>query len=169
MIYLPTPSLKWGTLQNSYWLKNLWRKKKKNGGNCWVSKQLLHIRRIKWSCVTLWSNGFLHAVHTHPRKRCWATISAPSLGSAHPPHLRCNSLSGWSWVVGLTPTAPAVSYCWPPVRCQWNMSIEWWAEQTTSPGSCWQLSVLKSGNGSTQDHRSTAGPRCLWPQQRTAG
>ena len=48
------------------------------------------------------------------------------------------------------------------------MSIEWWAEQTASPGSCWHLSIFKSGNGSAQVQSRTAGPLCLRPEQSKA-
>lgn len=72
---LPTPSLEWGTLQNSYWLKNLWREKKKEGdagfpssSYTWGVKMELCDTMVKWISV--------HSPHT-PLTCCWATISAP--------------------------------------------------------------------------------------------
>ena len=72
-------------------------------------------------------------------------LSSPKshqLSPSAPP--RVQSTLSKSWVAGLTPVALAVSYAWPPARCQWNVSIEWQAKQTVSPGSCWQLNPLKN-------------------------
>lgn len=118
---LPTPSLEWGALQNSYWLKNVCRgrrerrkKKKKRGWEMpafpsssytWGVKMELCDTMVKWISP--------HCPHT-PLTCCSATISAPSappptphthpgLCSAHLPHLQCNLLSKLKLGSGLDP------------------------------------------------------------------
>jgi len=69
---LPTPSLKWGSLQNSYWLKRIGV-----GGVLGFSKQLLHVRRIN---AAVWHDGWMDfCAHTSSTCR-WPTVWA------HLPH-----------------------------------------------------------------------------------
>lgn len=73
---LPTPSLKWGTLQNSYWLRNLLEDKKKKKELLGFRAALTH-QAYKWEpCDTMVKWISAHSPHT-PLTCCWATISAP--------------------------------------------------------------------------------------------
>lgn len=143
---LPTPSLEWGAPQNSYWLKNVAaeggkkergeggiEEKRERGGRHWLLQGALTHKAWKRSRATLWSNGFLHAARKQsPPLPHFPLPPQALLGHPAPPYGVIYSPSR-SRVVGLTPTALATTYDWPPARCQWNMSITWRAGQTAPP------------------------------------